>query len=64
MRKLIKKIIFQIKLWGMDHQWRFSGQSSYSMFPPSFYYTHTPEEIERLKREEIAKIRRILDGSE
>lgn len=61
MKKLFKKIMFRIKLWYMDHLWRMSGESCFSLFPPSFYYTHTREEIERIKREEIAEIRKILD---
>ncbi len=61
MRRLFEKILFRIKLWDMDRQWRMMGGNCFALFPPSFYYTHTPEEVERITREEIAKIRKILD---
>jgi len=61
MRRLFKNILFHIKLWDMDRQWRMMGGNCFALFPPSFYYTHTPEEVERITREEIAEIRKILD---
>lgn len=61
MRRLFEKILFRIKLWDMDRQWRMMGGNCFALFPPSFYYTHTPEEVERITREEIAEIRKILD---
>lgn len=61
MRRLLKKILFHVKLWDMDRQWRMMGGNCFALFPPSFYYTHTPEEVERITREEIAEIRKILD---
>lgn len=61
MRKLIKKMVFRIKLWYMDHLWRMSGESCFSLFPPSFYYTHTREEIERITKEEMTMIRELLE---
>ncbi len=61
MRRLFKKILFHVKLWDMDRQWRMMGGNCFALFPPSFYYTHTPEEVERITREEIAEIRKILD---
>lgn len=60
MKKLFKKIMFRIKLWDMDRQWRMMGGNCFSLFPPSFYYTHTPEEIERIKWEQIEEIKKIL----
>lgn len=61
MRRLFKKILFHVKLWDMDRQWRMMGGNCFALFPPSFYYTHTPEEVERITREEITEIRNILD---
>ena len=61
MRKLFEKIIFRIKLMHMDSRWRMMGGSCFALFPPSFYYTHTPEEIERITKEEIAEIRKLLE---
>ncbi len=60
MRRLFEKILFRIKLWDMDRQWRMMGGNCFSLFPPSFYYTHTPEEIERIKWEQIEEIKKIL----
>ena len=60
MRRLFEKILFRIKLWDMDRQWRMMGGNCFSLFPPSFYYTHTPEEIERIKWEQIEGIKKIL----
>jgi len=60
MRRLFEKILFRIKLWDMDRQWRMMGGNCFSLFPPSFYYMHTQEEVERITREEIEKIRKIL----
>lgn len=60
MRRLFEKILFRIKLWDMDRQWRMMGGNCFSFFPPSFYYTHTPEEIERIKWEQIEEIKKIL----
>lgn len=61
MRRLFEKILFHIKLWDMDRQWRMMGGNCFALFLPSFYYTHTPEEVERITREEITEIRKILD---
>ena len=60
MRRLFKKILFHIKLWDMNRQWRMMGGNCFALFPPSFYYTHTPEEIERIKWEQIEGIKKIL----
>lgn len=40
--------MFKIKLWEMDRLWELMGGSCWGLFPPSFYYTHTEEEIERI----------------
>lgn len=57
-RKLIKKIIklyknfiFKQKLREMDKWWDFMGGNCFGLFPPSFYYTHTEEEIEQITAE-------------
>ncbi len=44
LKKIIQKIKFKIKLMDMDRKWRIIG-GCYFGFPPSFYYTHTEEEI-------------------
>lgn len=45
----------------MDEEWRLSGRSCWSLFPPSFYYTHTEEEIERITAETIDRIQKLID---
>ncbi|MBP3204994.1 MAG: hypothetical protein J6M66_06195 [Lachnospiraceae bacterium] len=61
LRKMIKKIIFRIKLIHMDSRWRFYGGSSYDLFPPSFYYTHTEEEIKRITAKELAALHQMIE---
>ena len=50
-----------MKLWEMDWWFYFLGISGWALFPPSFYYTHTEEEAERIKKELIAELRKILE---
>lgn len=45
--------MFKIKLREMDDIWELMGGSCWGLFPPSFYYTHTEEEIERITKETI-----------
>lgn len=61
MRNLFQKILFRFKLMSMDHRWRMIGGNCFALFPPSFYYTHTSEEIERLTREEITELNKLLE---
>lgn len=58
---VIKKIIFRMKLRRMDDMYYFFGGSCFSMFPPSFYLTHTPEEVEEITNQEIEKMKQILN---
>lgn len=61
MKRLTDWILFRIKLWEMDWWFYFLGISGWALFPPSFYYTHTDEEVERIKKELIAELRKILE---
>ena len=60
-KNMVKKILFRIKLRKMDEEWRLSGRSCWSLFPPSFYYTHTEEEIERITAETADRIQKLID---
>lgn len=51
-REMIRKTVFRMKLREMDRMWEFMGGSCWGLFPPSFYYTHTEEEIERIKKKQ------------
>lgn len=62
--KPFKKIIFWIKLKDMDVQWYWTGGSCFGLFPPSFYYTHTEEEIERITAETAERIGELIDQLE
>ena len=57
----IDKIIFRIILWEMDDWWYYTGGSCWGLFPPSFYYTHTEEEIERITAETRERIQALID---
>ena len=60
LKKILHKIIFRIKLWKMDKQWELMGGRCWQLFPPSFYYTHTEEEIEQA----INEVKEILESYE
>ncbi|MGN0325310.1 MAG: hypothetical protein ACI4DW_03290 [Lachnospiraceae bacterium] len=64
LKELIRKIRFRLKLREMDEQWYLTGGNCFGLFPPSFYYTHTEEEIKRITAEEIAKLREIIEQME
>ena len=63
-KKLIDHIIFRIKLQQMDDRWYFMGGNCWGLFPPSFYYTHTEEEIKRIKEETIKKLYDMIEELE
>ena len=46
----------------MDEWWYYTGASSWELFPPSFYYTHSREEIKRITAETVERIQKLIDG--
>ena len=44
----MNKVRFQIKLIRMDLKWELGCHNCFNPFPPSFYCTHTEEEIEQI----------------
>lgn len=60
-RKLWEKIKFEYKMRKMDDLWYFMGGNCFGLFPPSFYYRHTKEEVKRIKEETIAELYAIVD---
>lgn len=61
LKALFGKIWFRIKLSMMDQEYYLFGGACFSFYPPSFYYTHTPEEIEEITNREVEEIRKLLD---
>lgn len=61
LKNSMRKIIFRIKLKQMDDWWYFMGGSCFGLFPPSFYYTHTEEEIERITAENLERIDKLIN---
>ena len=55
LKYLVCKIKFRHKLKKMDDWWYFMGGNCFGLFPPSFYYTHSEEEIKRIRDETLAK---------
>ena len=60
LKKWIKKIWYRHKLRRMDRQWHMQGGASYQLFPPSFYYTHSEEEIKEITERELAYLRKMV----
>lgn len=56
LKDFIHKIWFRIKLKEMDDMWYLMGGSCFGLFPPSFYYTHTEEEIKQITEETLGNL--------
>lgn len=63
-RKIGGKIKFELRMSKMDREWRMLGGGCFGDYPPSFYYRHTPEEVERIQAEDRKAIMEILDKME
>lgn len=57
----MKKIMFRRKLRQMDRLWYYTGAVNWELFPPSFYYTHTQEEVERIVAETLEEIEELIN---
>lgn len=64
LKKKIQEIHFRAKLREMDDLWYSMGGNCFGLFPPSFYHTHTPEEIERITAETMEQLRAMIDELE
>ncbi|MBO5089209.1 MAG: hypothetical protein J6C01_11075 [Lachnospiraceae bacterium] len=58
---MLKRIIFRMKLQAMDEQWSMRFGYCFEMYPPSFYYLHTPEEQEAIIRRDVEAINKMID---
>lgn len=56
-----KKIQTRRRLKGMDDIWSLYGGGCFGLHPPSFYHKHSEEEIERIQKEEIEKLKEMLN---
>ena len=54
-----EKIYWRIKLWRMDHPF-IDYENHWRILPPSYEYTHSPEQCEEEKQRIVAEVRRIL----
>lgn len=61
LKKILHEIRFRMKLKKMDDIWEFMGGNCFGMFPPSFYYTHTEEEIDHIATEKMEEIQKIIE---
>ncbi len=61
LKKWKQRVLFKRKLREMDNLWLFMGGSCWGLFPPSFYYTHTEEEIEQITNETLERIKKLID---
>ena len=60
-KSICEKIRLRRKLKTMESLWNFYVGSCFGLFPPSFYHKHSEKEIQRLQREEIARLKEILN---
>ena len=58
-KKLWGRIGIRLRLIYLDSLWQFYGGNSYELFPPSFYYTHSPKEIAELTEKNLSELRRL-----
>lgn len=58
---LTKKVRFRIRLRQMDLLWYLMDGSSFDLFPPSFYYTHTEKEIQQAADKIFAELQNMID---
>lgn len=60
-QKITDRIKFRMKLQHMDSVWYNMGGSCWGLFPPSFYYTHTEDEVKRIKEETMKSLQEVID---
>lgn len=64
-RNRIRTVFIWLTQYGSltaEDEWHMlTDMSSWELFPPSFYRTHTEEEIERATRETKERIRKLID---
>lgn len=61
LKDIMHKIFFKMECELLDAEWRDRCDSCWGLFKPSFYLTHTDEEIERITAETKARIQDLID---
>lgn len=61
LKKLISKVKFKCKMIMLDMNWNFTNGRCFSVFPPSFYYTHSKEEAARIEKETKEELRKLIN---
>ena len=59
-KKKLAKMSLEQKCEYLDNIWELTGGYSWTLFLPSFYLTHTKEEVEKATNEEARKIQEVL----
>lgn len=60
--KFMRRIMFRIKMYQWESSWNsMTCNSCFRLFPPSFYLTHSQEEIERITAKEIAELKEMVE---
>jgi len=63
LKKVFKKISLWTKLKKMDTYWYIMGGNCFEFLPPSFYYTHTEVEINRIINTELKAFKEYFKES-
>ena len=58
--RVIRKIRFEVKCKKADRIYQEMYPFAWSMYPPSFYMRHTPEEIKAIKQRDRAELMALL----
>ena len=58
---IFEKLRTRRKLKRMDELWYQRGGCCFGLFPPSYYYKYSEEEMEKLKEQELGKLRAIIE---
>lgn len=63
-KRWILAIHRKISLYMIDQMADLYDARCWMLFPPSFYLTHTQEEIDKAEAEELAELREMIDNLE
>lgn len=63
-KEFIQRIRRKEELRQQDELWEATGDPCWSLFPPSFYATHTKEEAEQAEREVLEECQKLIEQLE